>query len=58
MNNDRLMVALRVLRCIQKQQTPARVDIERLENWVSQDDHSAEVKELAYIVIRAEIRVP
>ena len=52
------MVALRVLRCIQKQQTPAREDIEQLENWASQDDLSAEVKELAYIVIRAEIHVP
>ena len=54
--NDSLVVALRVLRCTQKHQTPARADIELLQSWVRQDDRNANADELACIVIRAEIQ--
>jgi hypothetical protein len=50
-----LAVALRVLMCIQKHQTPVRADIERLKGWVSQDDRSIDAGELARIVIRRRL---
>ena len=53
--NDRLAVALRVLVCLKKHQTPVRADIDRLQGWVSQDDRSADAEALARIVVRAEI---
>ena len=54
--NDSIVVALRVLSCIRKQQTPARADIERLQSCVGQEDRCADADELACIVIRAEIQ--
>ena len=53
--NDRIAVALRVLGCIKRDQTPLRADIQRLRRWVSRDDRTADTDELACIVIRSEI---
>ena len=54
--NDSIVVALRVLSCIQKQQAPTRPDIEHLQGLVSESYRCADADELACIVIRAELR--
>jgi hypothetical protein len=55
--NDRLAVALRVLMCVKKHQTPAWADIEHLQGWVSQDDRGADADALARIIVRGELRI-
>ncbi len=55
--NERLMVAVRALSCINEHSRPDAQDIASLRGWVDLRDSGADDDELARIVIDAEIHV-
>lgn len=51
----RMLVALRVLTCIQEQTDPIRSDIKKLKGWIDGENGAADSEEIALSVLSLEL---
>ena len=51
----RMLVALRVLTCIQEHTDPIRSDIKKLKGWIGAETQAADSEEVALIVLSLEL---
>jgi hypothetical protein len=52
---DRMLVALRVLTCIQEHTDPIQSDIKKLKGWISAENRFADSEEVALVVLSLEL---
>jgi hypothetical protein len=53
--NDRLLVALRVLTCLQEHTDPIQSDIKKLKGWVGTNNRSTDAEQVAFLVLAREL---